>query len=106
MVHTIERARDQALTDLHLAQTHTQTKINEALLAQETTLVAARNTALLALRAELQGAIDAANNERDEYKERYNKEYKRRKDAHNKLLELQGNIRVGGGCCCVLQTIS
>ena len=77
-MHATERARDQALHDLEIAQTHTQTKVNEALVAQEHTLLAARNTALLALRAELQGTINAANMERDEYKERYNREYKRR----------------------------
>jgi kinesin family protein C2/C3 len=50
--------------------------------------------AMTALRLEMQGAVDAAAEERDEYLRLYSKERDQRKVLHNRLLEIQGNIRV------------
>jgi hypothetical protein len=41
----------------------------------------------------MQALIAKANVEKDEYLALYTKENKHRKSIHNKLLELQGNIR-------------
>ena len=46
------------------------------------------------LQAEAQARWDAMRIERDEYLQLYTKESKLRKAVHNKLLEIQGNIRV------------
>eukprot|EP01039_Chlorochromonas_danica_P008825 gene8825-9728_t len=53
-----------------------------------------RETALAALRKELEDSIAKAYAERDEHLANYTKERRMRKTIHNKLLELQGNIRV------------
>jgi len=50
--------------------------------------------ALEALRHELQSFVDSAHAERDTHMENYTRERKLRKKLHNKLLDLQGNIRV------------
>lgn len=50
--------------------------------------------ALIALRAEMQGLVDQAFADRDEHLANYTKERLLRKKIHNKLLEIQGNIRV------------
>lgn len=42
----------------------------------------------------MQGLVDRANAERDEHLANYTKERVMRKRIHNKLLEIQGNIRV------------
>jgi len=46
----------------------------------------------------MQAAVERAHAERDEYKAMYSKEQARRKAVHNRLLELQGNIRVMCRC--------
>lgn len=45
-------------------------------------------------RQEMQSLVDQANVERDEHLANYTKERVMRKRIHNKLLEIQGNIRV------------
>jgi hypothetical protein len=50
--------------------------------------------ALKVLKEEMQVFVDKANAEREEHLANYTKERKLRKKIHNKLLEVQGNIRV------------
>ncbi|GMH84610.1 hypothetical protein TrST_g805 [Triparma strigata] len=53
-----------------------------------------KDEAVEAMRKSLMDQVLAANSERNECKELYQKEAARRKVVHNKLIELQGNIRV------------
>lgn len=68
-------------------------KVEEQLSALEGRMTRDRGLALEVQRAELQALIVKANVEKDEYLVLYSKENKLRKSIHNKLLELQGNIR-------------
>jgi len=53
-----------------------------------------KQLALDSLRSEFQSTIDIAKAEREEYYHLYCKENKTRKAIHNKLMDIQGNIRV------------
>jgi len=53
-----------------------------------------KDEAVEAMRLSLLDQVASANSERDECKDLYMKEAARRKAVHNKLIELQGNIRV------------
>ena len=87
-------ARDQTVKDLKNVEERYEVKMKDSLVALENKLNAEKTAALAMLRQELQALINAANAERDEYLVLYTKENKMRKAVHNKLLELQGNIRV------------
>ena len=50
--------------------------------------------AVAAIRNEMQSQVDVAEAAREEYLQLYTKESKARKAIHNKLMEIQGNIRV------------
>jgi len=50
--------------------------------------------AVAAIRHEMQSLVDTADAAREEYLQLYTKESKARKAIHNKLMEIQGNIRV------------
>ena len=52
------------------------------------------NIAIMSVRDELRNDIDKAYKARDEHLCNYTKERKLRKKYHNRLLEIQGNIRV------------
>lgn len=82
-VTTAESERDQAKEDLANVEVRFIKKQEEAIALRDKQV-----------RAEMQGSIDAAKKESAEYLELYTKENKTRKAIHNKLLELQGNIRV------------
>lgn len=79
-----------------------------ALKEQQDRLQAEAAEKVEAARKELEAKVEAAKNARDEANALYAKENRGRKAIHNKLLELQGNIRVlarvrpmlevGGGC--------
>lgn len=68
--------------------------VEQTIQAKEKEKQEAIDRALAQLRAEMQQMISQANAERDEHLANYTKERKLRKKIHNKLLELQGNIRV------------
>jgi hypothetical protein len=53
-----------------------------------------KQQALENLQSEFRNLIDEANLEREEYYQLYCKENKARKAIHNKLMDIQGNIRV------------
>eukprot|EP01038_Epipyxis_sp_PR26KG_P008183 gene8183-11070_t len=53
-----------------------------------------KSDAIVEVKSESQVIIDKANAERDEHLANYTRERKLRKKIHNKLLEIQGNIRV------------
>jgi len=55
---------------------------------------AERKASLESQRVDMQGVIDTSDAARDEYLQLYTKESKMRKVIHNKLIEIQGNIRV------------
>ena len=58
------------------------------------TLEEEKQRALQNLKFELDDTVKRANDERDEFKQLFTKENKLRKIIHNKLMDLQGNIRV------------
>mmetsp|Transcript_39720 Transcript_39720/g.73200 ORF Transcript_39720/g.73200 Transcript_39720/m.73200 type:complete len:571 (+) Transcript_39720:855-2567(+) len=58
----------------------------------------AKAEALEAQAKGMQALVDEANALRSEAKEQYLEENKKRKEVHNKLIELQGNIRVFARC--------
>jgi hypothetical protein len=71
----------------------------QAFLTQQLAMLTAQKDAetqekLAAQQKQYQLLIDAANAERDEHLANYTKERKLRKKIHNRLLEVQGNIRV------------
>mmetsp|Transcript_5197 Transcript_5197/g.7991 ORF Transcript_5197/g.7991 Transcript_5197/m.7991 type:complete len:924 (+) Transcript_5197:113-2884(+) len=72
---------------------HTE-KLEAALSELRVAKDAERDAALEALRVEMQSLVDSAYVARDEYLALYTKENKARKAIHNKLMEIQGNIRV------------
>ena len=53
-----------------------------------------KDEAVDSMKQSLMAIVESANSERDECKELYMKEASRRKAVHNKLIEIQGNIRV------------
>ena len=94
VIDTAHVACDQAMKDLKNVEERYEVKMKDSLVALEKKLNAEKTAALATLRQELQALVNAANAERDEYLALYTKENKMRKAVHNKLLELQGNIRV------------
>merc|ERR1711991_1150612 len=83
LVCEAEKARDLAMMDLANAEERWLQREKDALILKENQV-----------RNEMQILIDVANNEATEYMHLYAKENKLRKTIHNKLLDLQGNIRV------------
>ncbi len=78
-----EKARDTAKRDLANVEERFLRREMEALTLKESEV-----------RSEMQVLVNAANKEATDYMQLYTKENKLRKTIHNKLLELQGNIRV------------
>jgi kinesin family protein C2/C3 len=68
--------------------------MHDSLAALEAKKDVERAAALHHLKAEMQLLVDRAVHDKDEYLAMYTKESKLRKAIHNKLLDLQGNIRV------------
>ena len=83
LVNEAEKARDAAKSDLQNVEERFIQREKQALKLKENQV-----------RSEMERLVDAAYKEKAEYLELYNKENKARKTIHNKLLELQGNIRV------------
>ena len=83
VVAVAEQERDQAKQDLANVEVRWIQKQKDAVAVAEKQV-----------RLEMQAAVDAAKHETAEYLELYTKENKARKAIHNKLLEIQGNIRV------------
>ena len=78
-----ERAQTLALTELANLNAEVETRITQATDIQKVQCA-----------KDIASAISEANAEKDKYVARYTKENVLRKKIHNKLLELQGNIRV------------
>ena len=93
-VEAAETARDAAKADLENVEERWVKLRDEAVRATAASKDSERESALSQLRAESKALIDQANAEKAEYLDLYTKESKARKTIHNKLLELQGNIRV------------
>lgn len=71
-----------------------EAKLQAALLEVEQQKEQEKLQAVATTRSEMQTLVDRANTERDEHLANYTKERVLRKRIHNKLLEIQGNIRV------------
>lgn len=71
-----------------------QTKLETALQTLEAMKNDEKLVAVKLAKDEMQALVTQANAERDEYMANYTKERQLRKKIHNKLLEIQGNIRV------------
>lgn len=71
-----------------------EAKLQASLADVEARKEAEKAQAIQSTRTEMQGLVDRANAERDEHLANYTKERVMRKRIHNKLLEIQGNIRV------------
>jgi kinesin family member C2/C3 len=93
-VAAAESARDQAKADLASVEERWIKLKDEALKSLHTLKEAEKEKAVGDVRLECKALLDAATAEKQEYLELYSKENKARKAIHNKLLELQGNIRV------------
>lgn len=73
-------------------------KLEEELKQQEEELGVKHGKELVEVEAKAQVAVDLAETERAEAYEQYLAENKKRKSIHNKLIEIQGNIRVFARC--------
>lgn len=89
-----EAARDTATANLANVEERWVKLRDEAVRAIVVSKDAEREVALSEQRADAKALVDKANAEKFEFLELYTKENKARKIIHNKLLELQGNIRV------------
>ena len=94
VVAAAESAKDQAKADLASVEERWIKLKDEALKSLHTLKEAEKEKAVGDVRLECKALLDAATAEKQEYLELYSKENKARKAIHNKLLELQGNIRV------------
>ena len=91
-VHT---ARIQELeAALATANSNIEVQIKQHTTQLRNTLDEEKQRALQGLRNELQDTVKKAHEERDDFKQLFTKENKLRKAIHNKLMDLQGNIRV------------
>lgn len=73
-------------------------KLENELKQQEEELGVKHASALVEVETKCQVKIDLAESERAEAYEQYLAENKKRKSIHNKLIEIQGNIRVFARC--------
>ena len=94
LVDKADSERDRAKADLDNVEERWIKIKDEALHALTLKKDHEKEKALNDLKSEMKVLLDAANAEKQEYLELYTKENKARKAIHNKLLEIQGNIRV------------
>jgi hypothetical protein len=73
-------------------------KLDSELKKQEGELSMKHSKALIEVQEKTQVLVDQAQKERAEAYDQYLAENKKRKEVHNKLIELQGNIRVFARC--------
>ena len=85
---------DELEAALATANNNVEDQIDQHTTKIRATLQEDKEKALQALQTECQNTIEKANEERDEFKLLFTKENKLRKIIHNKLMDLQGNIRV------------
>ena len=93
-VAAAEAARDTAIANLANVEERWVKLRDEAVREVVVSKDAERESVLSEQRAEAKALLDKANAEKMEFLDLYTKENKARKIIHNKLLELQGNIRV------------
>jgi hypothetical protein len=93
-----EAERDQLSAKLSELDAQWEAKSAAALEAAKAEAEQEKEAELQAQAGQMQGMVDEANAGRAEAKEQYLEENKKRKEVHNKLIEMQGNIRVFARC--------
>ena len=93
-VRVAEEARQDAEARLGSVEERFEARTREELAAQRAALEQEHSGMLQTARAAAQALVDAAAAEKQEYLALYSRESRLRKALHNKLVELQGNIRV------------
>jgi hypothetical protein len=93
-VRLLVEDRNAVQTKLTEVQANLELLVSAAVTAEGARKEEEKAVAVESVRVKLQGQVDSMVVERDEYFELYSREREQRKLVHNKLIELQGNIRV------------
>lgn len=93
-MHTLQESMDTVQNEMRLLTAEQDKRIAAAVEEALCKRDEEHAQAMEDLRNEMQGLVDAAQADREKFLALYTKENKARKAIHNKLLEIQGNIRV------------